>query len=373
MSNLKKTLDKKIYQSFSNNFGLENYDELRFGKYIISENGAKKKKSLSQIIKQIVKDAIGYVNFDSSRINWLNKYQHNLQRIYDHLNKDGKFLLVELIAYRHLGYKRVRLKRNNYEFQQAIALGESLANANDTYDPHFMHFILEKMDLNPIGHNIKLYFSGAGVAIDFIIEQYAYKQDGKKIVEVEQGDYVIDAGGCWGDTALYFANKTGVKGKVYSFEFIPNNIHLFNINRSFNLHLTDQIELVERPISNKSGDKIYFKDHGPGSKIEFAPFDDQTGSTTTISIDDFVRENNITKIDFIKMDIEGAELTALEGAMETIKKFRPKLAIAIYHSMDDFVGIPNWILNLNLDYEIFIDHFTIHAEETMCFAKPKSY
>jgi hypothetical protein len=39
--------------------------------------------------------------------------------------------------------------------------------------------------------------------------------------------------------------------------------------------------------------------------------------------------------------------------------------------MDDFVNIPNWILNLNLGYEIFIDHFTIHAEETICFAKIK--
>ena len=72
------------------------------------------------------------------------------------------------------------------------------------------------------------------------------------------------------------------------------------------------------------------------------------------------------------MDIEGAEPSALEGAIETIKKFKPKLAIAIYHSMDDFVNIPNWILDLNLGYEIFIDHYTIHAEETVCFAKPRN-
>ena len=71
------------------------------------------------------------------------------------------------------------------------------------------------------------------------------------------------------------------------------------------------------------------------------------------------------------MDIEGAELLALEGAIKTIIKFRPKLAIAIYHSMSDFVAIPYWILNLNLGYEIFIGHYTIHAEETICFAKPR--
>ena len=69
------------------------------------------------------------------------------------------------------------------------------------------------------------------------------------------------------------------------------------------------------------------------------------------------------------MDIEGAESAALEGAIETIKKFRPVLAIAIYHSMEDFINIPRWILDLNLDYELFIGHYTIHAEETVCFAK----
>ena len=101
------------------------------------------------------------------------------------------------------------------------------------------------------------------------------------------------------------------------------------------------------------------------------PFEGQSGSTFTISIDDFVIRNNINDIGFIKMDIEGAEPIALEGAIETIKKFRPVLAIAIYHSMEDFINIPRWILNLDLGYELFVGHYTIHREETICFAKPK--
>ena len=87
----------------------------------------------------------------------------------------------------------------------------------------------------------------------------------------------MDLGACWGDTALYFAWKTGEQGKVYSFEFIPDNIKLFNMNISLNPNLSKQIELIQHPVSNKSGDKIYFKDNGPGSKIEFKPFDGQTG------------------------------------------------------------------------------------------------
>jgi hypothetical protein len=138
-----------------------------------------------------------------------------------------------------------------------------------------------------------------------------------------------------------------------------------------NPNLEHQIELVPHPVSDQSDDTIYYKDNGPGSKIETFAFDGYTGSTTTLTIDDFVKRNGIAKVDFIKMDIEGVESAALRGAVETITKFRPKLAIAIYHSMEDFVSIPAWILDLNLDYEIFLDHFTIHAEETICFALPR--
>ena len=85
--------------------------------------------------------------------------------------------------------------------------------------------------------------------------------------------------------------------------------------------------------------------------------------------DDFVKDNNIPRVDFIKMDIEGAEPFALNGAVETIKRFKPKLAIAIYHSMDDFVNIPEWITGLNLGYKLYLGHYTIHSEETILFAK----
>ncbi|NJM81008.1 MAG: FkbM family methyltransferase [Flavobacterium sp.] len=140
---------------------------------------------------------------------------------------------------------------------------------------------------------------------------------------------------------------------------------------AFNPVLKEKIELIERPVSDSSNNNIYFKDNGPGSSISFSPFDEQTGAAKTITIDDFVNFKENIKVDFIKMDIEGAEIIALQGAIETIKKYRPKLAIAIYHSIEDFATIPNWILDLNLDYEIYLGHYTIHAEETVCFAKPR--
>ena len=68
------------------------------------------------------------------------------------------------------------------------------------------------------------------------------------------------------------------------------------------------------------------------------------------------------------MDIEGSELNALRGAEKTIKKFRPKLAISLYHRQDDFITIPEYLNNLNVGYNFYLDHFTIHHEETVLFA-----
>ena len=178
---------------------------------------------------------------------------------------------------------------------------------------------------------------------------------------------VIDAGGCWGDTALYFADKVGEKGKVYTYEFIPGNIKILEQNLALNPALEKNIQVIKRPVWDKSNLKVYFKDFGPASRISFEEFEGYTGPTETMAIDDLCKD--MSKVDFIKMDIEGAEPYALEGAKNTIMKFKPKLAIAIYHSMSDFINIPLWILNLNLGYKIYMGHYTINEEETVIFAE----
>ncbi|WP_452231460.1 FkbM family methyltransferase [Lacinutrix sp. MEBiC02595] len=370
MELFRKALDKKIIESLSNNFGVENYDAHRFGEYKKEAKSTLTKK-LKKLIKNILNYHPEYKQYLEKGRELVNPFIKEFENTWNNISNLDRDLLIDLLAYRVLGSKKVKLPRNNDGYWQAIETAKALADYNDAYDPNFMHFMLYKFNLNPAGYDIQFYFSQSRVAVDFLIEQYAYKIENEVIVEAEEGDVVLDIGGCWGDTALYFAHKVGNNGKVYSFEFIPDNLKLFKINTELNPNLLSNIELISNPVSNNSGDLIYFKDNGPGSKVLFEPFEGQTGTAKTVSIDDFVKNHAIDKLDFIKMDIEGAEPIALEGAIETIKKFRPKLAIAIYHSIHDLATISNWILDLNLDYEIFIGHYTIHAEETICFAKPK--
>lgn len=375
MANFKDILYKKVKKSQLNNFGIENYDEFRFGPYPNDRNIDKNSTSIfnKKKLNMAIKKALGYNRGFNPKFvdDYVDLHFTKIERICKSISKKDRDLYLTLIAYRLLGYKKVRLPRNNKEYWKALEKSKTLVNPNEVYDPGFLHFLLKKVDLTPIGYDIRFFFTEKGVAIDFLIEQYSYGNKYKNIVSVEKGDNVLDLGACWGDTALYFAHKVGDSGRVFSFEFIPGNIKLFKKNISLNLNLEPRIELVQKPVTNKTGRTVYFKDCGPSSRVSRDPFEDQTGKTETITIDDFVKAKGIERVDFIKMDIEGAEIGALKGAEETIKKFRPKLAIAIYHSMDDFVDIPTWILNIGLDYEIFIDHFSIHTEETICFAKPK--
>lgn len=71
---------------------------------------------------------------------------------------------------------------------------------------------------------------------------------------------------------------------------------------------------------------------------------------------------------YIKMDIEGAEMAALEGARKTIAKFRPKLAISIYHEDDDLWKIPFYIKKQYPWYRLFIRHYTSVTTETVLYA-----
>ena len=85
-------------------------------------------------------------------------------------------------------------------------------------------------------------------------------------------------------------------------------------------------------------------------------------------IDTLVNHGIIERVDFIKMDIEGSEYDALKGAVSTIKKFQPKLAISLYHINDDFHRIPILLKNCNPNYKFRLGHYTIHGEETVLYA-----
>lgn len=226
----------------------------------------------------------------------------------------------------------------------------------------FGYLKLYKFDLKQLGYNLKLWHNVDGIIIEFILEQYRYKN----IVTVEENDNIIDGGGCYGDTAIYFASKT--KGKIYSFEFIKENINVFKKNLILNPKYKKQIELVKKPLGKESNVKLYAIFNGPGTSIS-DKINNEAIEYKTISIDDYVHNNKINKIDFIKLDVEGSEEDIIKGAINTIKKYKPKLAICVYHKKEDIIILPKLIKEINPEYKIFFDHNTISKIGAVLYAK----
>lgn len=298
--------------------------------------------------------------------NWNNYYLQHVglfEKTFDLLSDDdSRKKYIELLVYKMIGFTKVKLSLNNDKFWAARSNTDAYKRP-EKIPVNFRSGYLDLYDLTDAGYNLKLYFVKNGIFVDFILQQYNYQD----IVCVNHGDVVIDAGGCWGDTALYFAARGA--SKVFVFEFIPTNIAYMRKNVLLNSQYAGCIHLVEKAVWENSNIDLSYFDKGPSSQVAEAGV--YSGKTSTLSIDDLVQEQELTKVDFIKMDIEGAEMAALKGAAETIRKHKPKLAISVYHKHDDLILIPAYIQSLNPDYDFYLDYYTIIGDEIILYAVNK--
>ena len=281
----------------------------------------------------------------------------------------SKKTIIEVLSGWLLGFRNVKLTINRRKVLKILHDIKNYIDGNETLLVN--NFKLNCYNLKEIGKEIRLYcipfIIPFTIMNTFILEQYSYNHDEK--ITAEEGDIILDVGGFWGDTALYFANRIKDLGQVISIEFIPRNLSILKMNINLNPHLSNRIKIIEGAVWNSSDKLLYYTDKGISSKIRLKPSKKFINKIKTISIDDLVKRYKIPKIDFIKMDIEGAELNALMGAKEVIKKFKPKLAISIYHDIYDFFKIPEFIESLKLNYKFYLDHFSLMDKETILFAK----
>jgi hypothetical protein len=87
-----------------------------------------------------------------------------------------------------------------------------------------------------------------------------------------------------------------------------------------------------------------------GSSAVWKPDNEHCVKKQAVTIDSWVVNNNINKLDFIKMDIEGAELEALDGCRATIKTLKPNFSIASYHVVNGeqtYIKVEQFFNNMN--------------------------
>ena len=185
-----------------------------------------------------------------------------------------------------------------------------------------------------------------------------------EIYEPDENEVFID-GGCLDAGTIEGLKKwtNDTYKKVYAFEPAKEDRI---IAQEYIDYRDYRAELIEAGLYSKKA-KLSFSTLSCGSsKIT----EDGIETIDVISIDEFM-ENKADKITLIKMDIEGSELAALEGAVKTISRDKPKLAISIYHKFEDMWIIPLWLHKHFPEYKFYIRHHSYMDTETVLYAVAK--
>ncbi len=298
------------------------------------------------------------------RLTYFRFFHHKSARLfgtYAHLaDAPSRQLFVALVLFRILGYRRVVLPVDHIAYFAARDETTAIPRSHSVL-PCYLHPAgakLEHFEFLHSGHVIRLDCLEANLFFTFLMRQYHLIRDAVNIAP-RKGDVVIDAGACFGDTAVDFAMAVGPDGHVYSFEVLQSHLDIVSLNVQQN-NLTSAVTLL--PYALGKHDSEGKTPSGPADPGFRAP-----RSSPVRSLDSLVLDGTIKRVDFIKMDIEGGELAALEGAAYALKRFRPRLAISIYHNVKDYYQIPECIQRLSLGYRMYLANHTVSDGETVLY------
>ncbi len=185
-------------------------------------------------------------------------------------------------------------------------------------------------------------------------------------VHPSPGEVIVDGGAWTGDTVLQFIQRLNANCRIFAFE--PDTENYASLLET--LETEDPHHCV---VPVKAG--LWRED----SRLDFARCEEDSrqchvdgngngeSRIDVVSVDSFARREGI-RVNLLKMDIEGAETDALEGARETIGRDRLKLQVCVYHRPDDLWRIPLLLKELNPGYRLYLGHHTQNLFETVLYA-----
>jgi FkbM family methyltransferase len=314
-------------------------------------------------------------------IRYMAEHAEELEWAADRLDLDSREVLTQRLVYLTLDHERAHVGPSIEQLEQLSEVARSqLRTAERVRGLGYMDAVNQRdylyshrFDLRPIGFPIALETSMFGVQATYQLQQYWAPKHPE--ARPRGGDVVIDGGGYLGETALWFAHVVGETGRVMTFELEAGALAVLRENLDANPDLAERIEINEHALWSEPNRELPILVSGPGTTLMAgAPEDGVDGGgpveqiVTTTSIDALVASGELERVDFIKLDIEGAESRALRGAEQTLRRFRPRLALAAYHEFDDMWTLMRQIDQLELGYRFGMAHFTPHHEETILYA-----
>ncbi len=131
----------------------------------------------------------------------IKKHGSGLSDLYQLLSDDySKDFLIEIIAFRILGYQKIKLRTNNKTYWENRNIAESLKGKKVEIESGLKNKELSCYNLDSMNIPIRLISYPPAITHTFLERHYEYHQ-GDISIDIEEGDIVVDAGAAWGDTS----------------------------------------------------------------------------------------------------------------------------------------------------------------------------
>jgi len=294
---------------------------------------------------------------------WLEARRADLDWLDGRLHDDAsRRTLVRLLAHRLAGSRRILLGVGRDTSEQLTRFAAT-ALARDP--PHAEPALAQRpfYDLGALGLDLRVAALPMFAIHTFLLEQYRHTEIAE--ANVRAGDVVVDGGAFWGDTALWLADQCAPDGHVIAFEADARNLPVLEANLRLNPEAGERVEVRLEALWHAQT-RLNLSGAGAAASVDAGA--GAGPGTPAVSLDALRRAGTIGDVDFIKLDIEGAEVNALRGASELISERAPRLAIAVYHRADDLLTIPRLLDELAPDYRFAITHRSLHQFDTVLFA-----
>lgn len=194
-----------------------------------------------------------------------------------------------------------------------------------------------------------------------------------------QGEVFVDAGAYVGDSVERFLwSVNGVFKHIHAFE--PGLTQYQAMTKRVDRLMAEwaldagKISLVNKGLSDASRSvEIKRSSHLTQTRIyqisDEQQYDGPSDVVNTISLDEYFDGDAFT---FLKVDIEGSEAAMLRGAVKSIQRFRPRIALSVYHYPSDIFELTQKCFNLNPDYEFSLSHHSFNLIETVLYCRDKN-
>ena len=206
--------------------------------------------------------------------------------------------------------KFIKKMSHGHGFGKNPIIKKFLKNIEGNLKTEFAEIQGSKMFLDP-GDSLNLSINGVYGELDTQIVRE----------QIKEGDIVIDVGANIGYYTLIFAQLVGKKGKVFAFEPEPKNFEILRKNIEINNY--DNVIAEQKIISDKCGKmKLYVSDSDiVGHRIQQMGNSKKFVEVESVTLDEYMKKLNLEeKINFIKIDVEGAEPKVLEGSKNILEK-----------------------------------------------------